>query len=50
MEADAAQLDLFSLRRRRAQKPGKPRERNAERPAVGQFDPHCVFVKADANC
>jgi hypothetical protein len=50
VQANAAQLDLFALRRRRAQQPREPCERYAKRPPVGQLDPHRVFVKADAGC
>jgi len=50
MQADTAQFDLFPLGRRRMQQPGKPSERYAKRPPVGQFNPHRVLVKADAGC
>jgi hypothetical protein len=40
VQSDAAQLKLFALGGRRAQQSGEPGERHAERPPVGQFDPH----------
>lgn len=50
VQADMADFDLAALRGCRFQKPGKPCERDAERSAVGEFDPHGVFVEANASC
>ncbi len=49
MKADTAHFDLFPLRRCRSQQPGKPCERDAERPPIGQLDPHGVVVEMDAS-
>jgi hypothetical protein len=49
MQADTAQLDLLALGRRRVQQPWKPCQGYAERPSVGQLDPHRVFVKSNAG-
>jgi hypothetical protein len=49
VQANAAQLNLRALGGRRTKQPRKPCERDAERAAVGQFDPHRIVVKADAS-
>ena len=50
VQSNAAQFDLRALGECRVEQPWKPGQWDAERPSVGQFDPHCVVVEANVAC
>ena len=50
VQTDAADFDLLTFGRLRAQQARELGKRYAQRPPVGQFDPHGVLVKANASC
>ena len=49
VQAGAAQFDLVALGGRGMEEAGKPRERNAERAAITDRDPHRVLVERDLS-
>lgn len=49
MQAGAAQFNLGALRGRGMKEARKPRQRNPERTAVADRDPHGVLVEGDAS-
>jgi hypothetical protein len=50
VQADAAELDLVAFVGRCMEQARKPRERDTECPSIRQFDPHRMFVEANASC
>lgn len=50
MEAAWADYDLIAQFGRAMEEAGVPGERNAERAAIVEPDPHLIIVKADAGC
>jgi hypothetical protein len=48
MQTEVADLGIFALASFRVEQARKPREWHADRPPVGQFDPHRVLVEPNA--